>query len=175
MTLPPDELTDFVQKVHDTLGKFRLSVIVSPKTLRFNSYCITGLVWRSIRFDRSEFKKLPKDKRGIYAFVLVEPNAMLPPHGYVLYIGIAGKDSDRSLRDRCRDYLNSKRLVKKREGIAFAIGNWREVLHLYYAPVDDTVSASDLKLLEEQLNAALLPPYSRADIEAQTKKLTKAF
>lgn len=96
-------------------------------------------------------------------------------HGYVIYIGIAGRDSNRSLRARCRDYLNAKKLIKARQGIAYAIGNWGEILHLFYAAVDNTVSAADLKQLEKELNGALLPPYSRGDIEATTKNLQKAF
>lgn len=170
-----DAFSDFARQANDTIGRYRLEFTLSPNTLRSSNYCITNLVWQSIKFDPIEFKKLPKDKRGVYAFVLCEPNSVLPQHGYVVYIGIAGRDSNRSLRDRCRDYLNDKKIVKMRQGIAFLIGNWREILHVFYAPVDTTVSSDTLKQLEVELNGALQPPYSRGDVQATIKNLQKAF
>ncbi len=175
--MPPktDELADFAMQANKMIGNYRLEFTISPKTLRSSTYCVAGLAWHSIKFDKAEFKKLPNDKRGVYALVLCEPNSALPQHGYVLYIGIAGRDSNRSLRSRCGDYLNAKKLIKARQGIAFAIGNWRDVLHLFYVAVDDSVSNSDLKQLERELNGALMPPYSRGDVEATTKNMQKAF
>ncbi|KQZ59125.1 hypothetical protein ASD53_05975 [Lysobacter sp. Root559] len=175
--MPPttDAFADFARQANDTVGSYRLEFTLSPKTLRSANYCIANLAWHSVRFDPAEFKKLPKDKRGVYAFVLCEPNSVLPQHGYVAYIGIAGRDSNRSLRDRCRDYLNDRKLVKTRQGIAFLIGNWRDILHVFYAPVDAAVSAQTLKQLEEELNGALQPPYSRGDVQATIKNFQKAF
>lgn len=175
--MPPtmDAFSDFAQQANDTVGNYRLGFTLSPKTLRSANYCVPNLVWHSVRFDPAELKKLPKDKRGVYAFVLYEPNSVLPLHGYVAYIGIAGRDSNRSLRDRCRDYLNDKKLVKTRQSIAFLIGNWREILHVFYAPVDVAVSAQMLKQLEQELNGALQPPYSRGDVQATIKNFQKAF
>ena len=42
------------------------------------------------------------------------PSEILSPHGYVLYIGIAGRRSDRALRERYKDYLNVKQIQKVR-------------------------------------------------------------
>lgn len=178
--MPPKKKTlsaliDFAREVNEALGNFQQMFTLAPDKLRLATYCVSGLKWHSIKFDPPEFDKLPDNKRGVYALVLYEPNAMLPPHGYVLYIGIAGRDSDRSLRERCKDYLNEKKLIKDREGIAYIIGNWGDILHLFYAPVDSNVSSADLQQLEKELNGALLPPYSRGDIEAKTKKQQKAF
>jgi len=170
-----DELADFAKQANEVIGNYRLEFTIAPDKLRFSAYCLGGLKWDHIKFDPPEFDKLPNDKRGIYALVLCEPNATLPQHGYVIYIGIAGRNSNRSLRERCKDYLNAKKLIKHREGLAYAIGNWCDVLYLFYAPVDSTVSSEELQQLEKELNGALLPPYSRGDIEVKTKKLQKAF
>ena len=117
---------------------------------------------------------VPDDKRGIYAFAVCQHNDVLPPHGYVLYIGIAGRDSDRPLRDRYRDYLNGKKIMKRKK-IAFMIGNWHKVLRFFYAPVDDDLSSEDLQKLERQLNTALLPPYSNRDMDADVRGKRRAF
>lgn len=170
-----DEFADFAQHANQGLGNYRLEFTIVPANLRFPTYCVPGLTWRSIKFEAAEFKKLPNDKRGVYALVLCEPNDALPQHGYVAYIGIAGRDSNRSLRARCKDYLNARKMIKDRQGIAYLIGNWRDVLYLFYAAVDNAVSADDLKQLEKELNGALLPPYSRGDVEVTTKNLQKAF
>ena len=175
--MPPttDAFADFAQQADETVGRYRLEFTLSPKTLRSTNFCIPNLVWQSVRFGAAEFKKLPNDRRGVYAFVLCEPNSVLPQHGYVAYIGIAGRDSNRSLRERCRDYLNDKKMVKTRQGIARLIGNWRDILHVFYAPVDAAVSTQTLKQIEAELNGALQPPYSRGDVQATIKNYQKAF
>lgn len=170
-----DELVDFADEANRVLGNYRLDFIIAPDNLRFPTYCVPGLTWQRIKFEAPEFDRLPDDKRGIYALVLCELNTSLPQHGYVIYIGIAGRRSERSLRKRCKDYLNAKKLKKERGGIAYAIGNWKDILYLFYAPVDDAVSTADLEQVEKELNGALLPPYSRAGIEVKTKRLRKAF
>ena len=61
--------------------------------------------------------------------------AVLPPHEYILYIGIAGYNSQRSLRERYKDYLNAKKVIKRAK-IARMIGTWHEVLRFFFAPVE---------------------------------------
>ncbi len=132
------------------------------------------LAWDSVSYGEEELGRVPADKRGIYAFAISSTNYVLPPHGYVLYIGIAGRDSERPLRDRYKDYLNAKK-VKKRARIARMIGTWHQVLRFYFAPIDDDVSSDDLQTLERQLNTALMPPFSEGDIDADIKQKRKAF
>ena len=91
-----------------------------------------------------------------------------------MYIGIAGRDSDRPLRARYKDYLNERK-VMKRKTIARMIGTWHSVLRFFFAPVDADVSPSDLKTLERQLNTALLPPFSVGNLEAKIKATRSAF
>ena len=117
---------------------------------------------------------MPANKRGIYAFAVCRNSDPLPPNGYVLYIGIAGRDSDRSLRARYKDYLNAKK-VKKRARIARMIGTWHPVLRFFFAPIDDNVPPDDLKEIEMQLNTALMPPFSEGDLEAEIRQQRRAF
>ena len=173
-TLDPSTLVDFVKQANDEIGQFKLdNIILSPVKLRSNQYCVPSLTWNSIKFGEAEINKIPNNRRGVYAFVLCEPNVFLPHHGYVLYIGIAGRQSKRSLRQRYREYLNPKKVLK-RERIARMIGTWHEVLRFYVA-VDNSMPANDLETLEKQLNTALMPPFSEGDLEAKTKRLRRAF
>jgi len=171
-----DLLRDFANEANRDIGAFRLTFTLSPDNMRRDDYDVAELNWDSINFgDSGEIGKIPDDKRGIYALSVCHPNNHLSPHGYVIYIGIAGRRSDRPLRDRYKDYLNEKRVHKERPALAYAIGNWQNVLRFFFAPVDDAVSSEDLEKLEEQINTALMPPYSFGDLEAETKRIKKAF
>ena len=151
-----------------------MKVILSPALLMADDYELNRLSWCSIEYGEEEIHKVPDDKRGVYAFAVCQQNEVLPPHGYVLYIGIAGKDSDRPLRARYKDYLNSKKIMKRTK-IALMIGNWHQVLRFFYAPVDDDVPTEALQKLERQLNTALLPPYSARDMDAKVRAMRRAF
>jgi len=168
------KLVDFAQQANEEVGRFRLNIMLSPQNLRAKNYCVPALAWRSVKYGEAEASQVPNNRRGVYAFVLCENNSVLPPHGYVLYIGIAGRKSKRSLRQRYKDYLNEKKVIK-RERIAFMIGTWHSVLRFFYVTVDDAMSSDDLETLEKQLNTALMPPYAEGDLEAKTKRLRRAF
>ncbi len=171
-----DLLRDFANEANREIGAFQLRFILSPDKMRRDNYDFQELNWDSIHFgDDAEIEKIPADKRGVYALTICHPSKVLPPHGYVIYIGIAGRRSDRPLRERYKDYLNERRIQKKRQPLAYAIGNWQHVLRFYFAPVDDGFSSEDLENLEEQMNTALIPPYSFGDLEADTKRKRKAF
>lgn len=170
-------VVDFVNSANTEIGKFQISMTLSPEKLQTKIYTVSSLNWDSILYnDSANINKVPNDKRGVYAFAICFPNQVLPPHGYILYIGIAGRDSARTLRDRYKDYLNEKKVIK-RANIARIIGTWSEseVLHFYFAPVEDAVSSEELQELEKQLNTALLPPFSEGDLDAETKKKRRAF
>ena len=169
-----NSLIDFANEATEEIAKYTVPVTLSPEKMMVNEHVIGALAWDSISYGDEELERVPADKRGIYAFVVCRNNDVLPPHGYVLYIGIAGRDSERALRDRYKDYLNAKK-VKKRARIARMIGTWHPVLRFYFAPIDDDVSSDDLLALEKQLNMALMPPFSEGDLEADTKQKRRAF
>ena len=146
-----DAFKDFANEANAEIGNYRVQMMLSPDKMRFNAYCVPTLTWQSISYGDAELQQVPNNRRGVYAFVLCEHNSVLPPHGYVLYVGIAGRGSNRSLRARYKDYLNAKAVTKKRPKIAYMIGNWRQVLRFYFVPVEPEFPSADLERLESQL------------------------
>lgn len=169
-----ESLIDFANEANAEIAKFTVPVTLSPKNMMANEQILPALAWESISYGDEELDKVPSDKRGVYAFAVCQNSDVLPPHGYILYIGIAGRDSERPLRERYKDYLNEKR-VMKRARIARMIGTWHPVLRFFFAPIGDDISSADLKTLEQQLNTALMPPFSEGDLEAETKRKRRAF
>jgi hypothetical protein len=168
------EVIDFIDQADKEVGKYRIDFYLSPRKLASSAYVLPSLNWQSIKYGEADLDKVPNDKRGVYAFVIHQPSLVLPPHGYVMYIGIAGKRCNRSLKDRYRDYLNQKKVIK-REKIAWMIANWHTVLRFYFAPVEKSITSDHLEEIEKQLNSAMLPPCSSADLEADTKRKRRAF
>ncbi len=167
-------ITDFVDQANEEIGKFQVQMILSPGKLAFDSFNVPSLNWDSIKYGPSEIDKIPEDKRGVYAFSISQPSQVLPPHGHILYIGIAGRRSNRSLKARYEDYLNPQKVIK-RARIARMIGTWHDVLRFHFAPIDDSMTSEELEQLEQDLNTALLPPFSEGDLEADTKMKRRAF
>ncbi|MCY4137765.1 MAG: hypothetical protein OXF56_05815 [Rhodobacteraceae bacterium] len=132
------------------------------------------LEWRSIKFGTNERDRVPDDKRGVYAFVISDPQAFLPPHGYIMYIGIAGKNSNRSLRERYGDYLTNSK-VKLRPHIRNMIVQWHPILRFHFAPVAEDYSTDQLTALEDRLITAFLPPCCKNDFAADTRRQVAAF
>ena len=165
---------DFAGKVYNEYGKFTFEAAISPKRLMVDDYVVKSLDWKSVPYGKKHKNKVPNDKRGIYAFVIRHPSKVLPPHGYVLYIGIVGKSSDRSLRERYQDYLNRGK-NQKRWNIKTMIETWKDVLQFFYAPVEDEFSSSNLQKLEKQLNTALVPCFVLEDLDADVKEMRKAW
>ena len=95
-TLDLSAITDFVNQANEEIGKFQVTMILSPDKLAFNSFNVASLNWDSIKYGPGEIDKVPADRRGVYAFSISQPSQVLPPHGHILYIGIAGRKSGRS-------------------------------------------------------------------------------
>ena len=169
----PDLLDDFVNASAEQL-RYQFRVDLQPDRLMARDFALQPLAWDSIPYGREGIHRVPDDKRGIYAFAIHHPSDVLPPHSYILYIGIAGRNSQRSLRARYREYLNRRSLLK-RERIARMVVCWEPVLRFFFAPVDETVSSDELKNIEQQLNTALMPPFSIGDLDAETKQRRRAF
>ena len=168
------ELEDFANQAIADVQKFEKCFILRPNGLMETHFTLNKLDWKSVSLgNRDEIEKIPNN-RGIYAFIIHCPNGVFPPHGYVLYIGIAGRRSNRSLRERYKDYLNVNQ-VKKRACLSHAFGIWHEVIKFFYATIDDSVSSEDLEKLENELNTALIPPCSLGDIDADIAKKRRAF
>lgn len=167
------EATDFVNRAHE-LNRYRVEMTLSPQNMSATNYAIPKLKWSWISYGKENIEKVPDNKRGIYAFAVNQQNDIVPPHNYIMYIGIAGRKANRSLRERYRDYLTESK-IKKRAKIARMIIDWEPVLKFYYAPVEDHVSSDDLIDTERKLNTALMPPCSVGDLEGETKQQRRAF
>ena len=169
-----DEVDDYNDQInHDIASHEVRDVILNPDNLLVGDFVISQLRWESIKFGSEEIDKVPDDRRGVYAFAIKIDSTVLPPHGYILYIGMAGRNSDRPLRERYRDYLSPKK-VRKRGRITRAM-NWRRVLRFMFAAVDNSVSTQEIETLERQLNTALIPPYSERDMEADLREKRAAW
>lgn len=170
-----DKVDDFNDQINQEIARYEVKdVILNPDKLLADNFVIPQLHWESIKFGREEIDKVPDDRRGVYAFAVMIDSGVLPPHGYILYIGMAGRNSDRSLRERYSDYLSPSK-VKKRGRITRVIGNWRQVLKFMFAAVDNAVPTQDIETLERQLNTALIPPYSDRDMEADIRQKRAAW
>ena len=163
-----DAAAEVVQKykIEFTLNAERISSLVLPQF---------PLDWNSIKFDDdSQINNIPDDKRGVYAFVVAADSLPLPTHGYIMYIGIAGRQSERSLRDRYRDYLDTNHILK-RPKVMRMVATWHDVLRFFFAPVDNQITSEQLESLERTLNAAWMPPCVEQDVDATTRAMRKAF
>ena len=156
------------------IAKFKATFVLNPKFMALSTYRVPSLSWSSVPYGADDFDKVPDDTRGVYAFVVSHCSPVLPEHGYVVYVGIGGRRSNRSLQARYRDYLNTKKILK-RDRVTKMIGNWADVLHFVYAPVAESVSSDDLITLEQEINGALLPPFSPGDRKARIKAMERMF
>ncbi len=167
-------LNAFVDAATQTIAKHSVDFVLSPQLLQAR-LDVPDLTWHAIRFgDEDALSDIPNNKRGVYAFVVQQESQVLPPHAYVLYIGMAGRSPRRSLRDRYYEYLRASQLIR-RARIARMIATWHDVLTFHFAPVEEDVTTKQLLRLERQLNSALVPPFSEGDLDAELKHRRRAF
>ena len=156
------------------IGMHKVKFTLNPEFMTTASYPVNKLCWSSVRYGPDDADDVPNDQRGVYAFVVAHPGDVIPAHRYVMYVGIAGKKSDRPLRARYADYLNTRKVLK-RARITRMIGTWSDVLHFAYSPVSEAVTSDELIALEVAINSALLPPFSKADLRAHIKKMQRMY
>lgn len=175
MPLDLDQIIDFANDAANAIARYKFDCILPTPQLLGDAFALPGLTWSAVPYGLDHIGDVPNDRRGIYAFAVCKEGPILPPHSYVLYIGIAGRrGSARSLRQRYLDYLDTRKILE-RARISRMIGTWHAVLKFYFAPVDDDVTSDQLEELEEQLNGALMPWASRGDLEARLKTQRRAF
>ena len=157
-----------------SIKKYELHFILNTHKISDLDGSENPLTWSSIGFGKQEIDKVPDHREGVYAFVIADPRTFLPPHGYIMYIGLSGRDSFRSLRDRYSDYFKQSQL-QRRPRIKRMIVQWHQLLRFHFAPVAGDLPRAELKALEKRLITAFLPPCCRGDIEADTRKKMDAF
>ena len=127
------------------------------------------LNWKCVKFERDNANQIPTEK-GIYAFFIEPRIAKFPIHGYLVYLGQAGYQSERNLRKRFGDYLSEK-TKPKRPLVHFMLNAWENYLYFYFAEVDST--QIDLKQLEQKLLDTFMPPFSLEGYSAEIGKIEK--
>ena len=168
------ELADENDAALAAIKKYELRFILNTQKISDLDGSENPLTWNSIGFGKQEINKVPDDREGVYAFVVSHLRNFLPPHGYIMYIGLSGKNSFRSLRDRYSDYFKQSEL-QRRPRIKRMIVQWHPLLRFHFAPVAKNLPRTELKALEERLITAFLPPCCKGEIAADTRKMMAAF
>ena len=153
----------------DHWREHRIDAVVWPEALRTPMPQYT-LSWEKLRFTEANHATV-SDKRGIYAFVVSVETALIPSHGYIVYVGITGARAPRSLKQRYGDYLRERRLGSKRPRIRTMFELWGEHLDFWFAPCPDVTL--DLEALERELNTLIIPPFVEKDFEPWARPLVK--
>src|ERR1700733_8602770 len=106
------------------------------------------LQWDIVKFDKAHKDSIPKDKEGVYTFVLKPGIANHPHCAYLLYVG---KTQRQGFRKRFLQYFDeAKRPVGRgREHVKNMVRLWRRHLWFCLAAIDDIaqidIVESDLK------------------------------
>jgi hypothetical protein len=137
--------------------------------------------WRSFRtthalkWQKTRFKKpnpaIPK-VRGLYAFTLELFPTILPPHGYILYVGITGDKAARTLRERYNEYFVEARSANARPKVQYMLVKWQRDLFFNYVELPDP--SIDLKELESAFINAVRPPVNERDFRAKVSRPRRA-
>jgi hypothetical protein len=125
-----------------------------------------ALKWRQVPYHPASRSQLPS-KSGLYAFVLTPKPGLIPPHGFLLYIGKTGDGSSRAtLRKRFGQYVLEQNKPDGRPAVRSMLNRWGTHLIFAYATVSDKASIADL---EDALIKATYPPINKsiADITAR--------
>jgi hypothetical protein len=122
------------------------------------------LDWKKTRFDPSGRVAVPQE-RGIYAFTLELTQTKLPPHGYILYVGITGDNSNATLRGRYGQYLLNLQNEDGRPAVFYMMRNFKDHLFFNFAALPN--STADLAKIEKAFINAVMPPVNKRDFEAR--------
>jgi hypothetical protein len=152
------DLVNFTKKYKGNLHSFFLDMKSWKKfKSRFK------LDWKKIRFDAIGHATVPQE-RGIYAFTVELAPTKLPPHGYILYVGITGDDSNANLYRRYNQYLLNLQNEDGRPAVFYMMKNFED--HLFFNFVALPNQAIDLAKIERAFINAVMPPVNKRDLEA---------
>ena len=155
------DLVNFTKKYKSELHGFFLDI---RSWRRFRTRY--KLNWQKTRFGEASHSLIPKE-RGIYVFRLELAPGKLPAHGYILYVGITGHDSDANLYLRYAQYLRNLKNQDGRPAVYYMLANWADDLFFNFVPLPDR--SIDLEKIESAFINALLPPVNKRDLEAEIR------
>jgi excinuclease UvrABC nuclease subunit len=127
------------------------------------------LQWRSAKFDKANATQVPKDRCGVYSFLVLPGVAQHAACAYLMYVGKAEKQS---LRARFEQYFEHLTETSRRTNISKMLRLWRNHLWFYYAPVADITKIDGT---EQALLNAFLPPFNRRYRGMVAKQLRHLF
>lgn len=160
---------DFARSVRE-LKSHKLEFCLRPASWR--SFRVPPVLrWKEVKFEPASRTLIPQS-RGVYAFIAQPEGPGLPPHGYLMYVGITGDATSRTLRTRYGDYLVEQKVLK-RANIHFMLKNWAGHLRFSFAPVLDR--RYSLRSLEKKLCDALIPPFNSNDFSAELRPKVRAM
>ena len=124
--------------------------------------------WTEVKFGNDTAKCVPKTP-GIYAFCIAIDCDIAPRNVVVAYIG----KSEKSLRDRFRNYLSERKWGSRRNHIRRLFKHWGNDLYFSYWSISDI--SCDLKEIELTLNDAIVPPFVTNDYSATVRREVHMF
>lgn len=152
------DLVNFTKKYKGELAEFFMDL---KSWRRFKTR--HTLVWQKIRFGEAHLGSVPKE-RGIYAFTVELSPTKLPGHGYILYVGITGDNSEANLYKRYAQYLRHLKNQDGRPAVYYMLKNWSDDLFFNFVPVPN--ATVDLAKIEKSIINAVIPPVNKRDLEA---------
>lgn len=129
------------------------------------------LNWQKVKFDAAGKAHVPEE-RGLYIFTLEVENLGLPPHGYIMYIGITGNTSNANLRKRYAQYLLEAKKGTGRPLVVFMLNEWKGDLFFNFIPVPD--KTVDLAVIEQSFINTVIPPINASDFDGEIGPAKKA-
>ncbi len=161
----PEDLVKLVDRLKKDREEFWLS-----KTQWKRSKVPKTLKWNSVRFRKAESTAVPAS-RGVYAFLIKFCSDGIPPHGYLMYVGETGNDSQETLRSRFLGYFSE--MQAKERSIHYVLCKYENHLYFHYSLVLDR--RRNLKRIEAWLCDTLVPPYNVKDFSVEMRKAKKAL
>lgn len=125
------------------------------------------MTWTRLRFTKGNRPLIPKE-RGIYAFTVALDPSPLPEHGYILYMGITGDESESNLYKRYGQYLGTQ----KRPRVYNMLKRWEGDLFFSFVPIHD--KRMSLSKIENAFLSAIRPPVNERDFEASVSCARRA-
>ena len=129
------------------------------------------LDWQKARFGQGSLAAIPKE-RGIYAFTIELDSAKLPSHGYILYVGITGDDSQANLHKRYNQYLMDWKNENGRPAVVYMMRNWSADLFFNFVPLPN--KSVDLARIERAFINSVMPPVNQRDFTAKIRSAKAA-
>jgi len=140
------------------LGDYRVEdMLLSPRHWKKCKLSV-NLNWTATKFIKGNSSSVPKNKKGVYSFVVKPGVANHVDVAYLLYVG---KVEKQSFRDRYQQYLGHFKQGEKSRWfhVATFLNKWQEYLWFYWAPIQKTHSIGPA---ETKLISSFLPPMNHS-------------